>query len=157
MIQRQIILRSATLDDVPAILDLGRAFYAALGAGAPLDDARCEALVRSLIVVPEGWLQVVEDRGALVGALAAAEWMPLFTAEKQAAELGWWIASGSRGGLAAPRMLRDLESWAKGRGCTSLVLSSLIGLKGDAVRQMYERAGYTAREMRFEKVFACPC
>lgn len=144
------MLRSATLQDVEACLDMCRRFYAESGlAELAYDDAAMRETLHQLISSDDGALFVTEKADRLIGMAAAIAYPAYFGAGRMAQELFWWVDPAARGGMAGIKLLRSLERWAKGRGCAAL---TMICLPIDSpAESVYQRSGYRPSERAYIK------
>ena len=144
------MIREATLDDLPALLDMGREFYAASAFDAiGFNEDTARAMLQVLIGSPTGVLLIAE------GGMAAALVYPFyFNAEHTTAqELFWWVAPQARGGGLGRQLIAALEAAVQARGAKSLSMIALAEIDGPAVAELYRRHGYRASEQSFIKVF----
>lgn len=137
------MIRRATQDDLPRILELGAEF---LGLGpyawVPLDIDAFAGFATNLI--EHGAIFLAED-GMIGGCLYPFYFNP---AVVMAAELFWYSPKHGRA-------LREaLEGWAKEQGCVAITCSGLANEREATVRKLYARVGYQATEVAFVKRFA---
>jgi GNAT superfamily N-acetyltransferase len=146
--------RAATLNDLPALLQMGRAFFDESGFGAEtsLDAESLEKTLRYLIESGEGAVFVAERTGAIVGCAGALRFPYYFNLACSAAqELFWWIAPEHRGSILGVRLLQALERWARDSGCATLTMISLPALEDSPAAALYRRMGYRPSEHNFIK------
>jgi hypothetical protein len=128
------LIRKATAEDLPRILELGAEF---LGLGpyawVPLDIDAFEAFAATLI--EKGAIFLAPD-GMIGGCLSPFYFNP---AVVMAAELFWYSPKHGR------QLREALEAWAQEQGCAAITFSGL--------RKLYGRAGYAATEVAFFKRF----
>lgn len=145
-------LRYGTLEDIPALMALGEAFFCELGyPDDDLDRDGIPQVLHDLIISPAGFVLVSEMDSRITGALLGLAHTPVFGRRLQASELGWWVAPDHRGSRDAVRMLAEFEAWARQRQCARVVLSRLMNMRPHAVGRLYERLGYAERESSFAK------
>lgn len=136
------MIRHATADDLPFVMDMGRRFAEEAGVTELVgwDDVSVSALLGHLIASDDGLL-LVGDR-TILGGLAFAH--PFNNAAKVFQELFWRSE-----GLEGVKALKQAEAWMKGRGVVrSLMLdiATMPDLSG-----LYERLGYRLAERTFIK------
>lgn len=137
------MIRRATLDDMPRILDLGAEFLS-FGpyAWVPLDrDAFAESAAKMIEV---GVIFLAED-GMLGGVFYPFYFNPSI---KLAAELFWYSPKNGR------ELREAFEDWAKSEGCAGVTCSGLANDRETTIRKLFGRAGYEATEVAFVKRFA---
>lgn len=136
------MIRTATPDDLPEILDLGAQFLA-VGpyAWVPLDrDAFAEFVLKLL----DQGVIFLSDDGMIAGCLSPFYFNPSVV---MAAELFWFARSEGRA------LRQALEDWAKEQGCVALTCSGLANEREPTIRRLYGRAGYDVTEVAFVKRF----
>lgn len=137
------MIRAATLEDMPRILELGAEFLA-IGpyAWVPLDLAAFETAAGRMI--EHGAIFLAED-GMIGGVIYQFYFNPSVT---MAAELFWYSPKNGRA-------LREaFEGWAQERGCSAVTCSGLANERESTVRKLFGRVGYDATEVAFVKRFA---
>jgi GNAT superfamily N-acetyltransferase len=142
------MIRLATPEDVPEIARLGGEFYAEAGwadiAEYRADD--CAATLGQMVGTDAAILLVAEDEGEIVGMAGALTFPLYFNASHRAAqELFWWIKPGLRNGIGS-RLLDTLETEARAKGCSSLIMIALDKVNPEATGRLYRRRGYRASE-----------
>jgi GNAT superfamily N-acetyltransferase len=146
----RVVVRDATVDDVPRIVEMALRFirssvYAGLLAENPEQIARCAHL---MIGGEQFALFVAEKAGEVVGMAGFIVHEHLFSAEPIADELFWWVDPEARG-RAGLLLLRRAEEWAQERGAKAV---QMIAPTVD-VERFYERVGYVPIERSFQKRF----
>lgn len=143
----QATTRDATVDDLPALIDMGVRFHAwspYSDDGATRDDI-ADGIGR---VFEVGFARVLEVDGRVVGmflGLLAPRW---FTARVvDAAELAWWVEPDHRHGAGSLRLLRDFEAWGRERGVRQFTASDLDHPDSPAGR-VFEAMGYVRANER---------
>lgn len=138
------MIRDATSDDIPRLLEMGAQFFGAAkliepGSYDP-ETARktCEHLIRD----DSGILLICET--GMIGGLVFPSYM---TGELTAQEFFWWDSGGA--GLA---LLKAFEEIARGLGAKSVSMIALETLYPERVARIYQKAGYALRERSYMKV-----
>lgn len=146
------VIRSATREDVPRIVEMARRFFPESGYAriAPMPDAQAAGL--ALITMDSGIMLVAEVDGT-IAAMACLHIEPfLFNpAVTIAQELVFWIEPEFRGGMLAARMLRAIEERCNKRGVRVIRMATLPS-SPEAAAQLYERSGFALSETYFVKV-----
>ena len=134
------MIRAATAQDVPRIVEMGQRFHTA--ASLPMRfDAGAVAEMLSGMVASDSAALLVSDYGMIGGVLAPAYCDPAWV---MAVELFWWA---DRDGLA---LLRAFETWGRENGAHEIRMTSLAALpRADAILR---RKGYAATEISYAKV-----
>lgn len=137
------MIKRATLEDLPRIVELGGEFLA-FGpyAWVPLDrEAFADAATKMIEV---GAIFLAED-GLIGGVLYPFYFNP---AVKLAAELFWYSPKNGR------QLREAFEAWAQAEGCAGVTCSGLANEREATVRKLFGRSGYQATEIGFVKRFA---
>ncbi|WP_366143329.1 GNAT family N-acetyltransferase [Azospirillum sp.] len=143
------MIRPATLDDVPALVELLKEFvsmsgYTALASYDPDSAAiTCAALIRR----EDGIVFVAMDDGAVVGAVGAMSAPgPWNRSLSTVTEIFFYVSPGWRNGTGRS-LLKALRDWAKNAGASVLFMGALE--RNDRVGCMYRRAGFTPVEQMY--------
>lgn len=142
------MIRLAQKDDRLAILAMCRRFHAESGVGLSFNPASAITTIDHVLSSNDTLALVLDLDDAVHGIFAAAIVPQMFSTDRCAQELIWWVEPAYRG-RGAVRMLAEYEAWARRKGCQAI---NMVGLGGDPVTaRLYERHGYTAQERHFLK------
>lgn len=138
-------IRHATMDDLPTIIALGEQMHAESPRWSRLTFNRAKAadMLAQLILKPWGVIFVAEKDGEIIGGIAgmvSAHWS---SDDLIADEVSFFMASGYRGDMAAPRLIRALRVWGEGTGAKWLDAGTSTGVEPERCAQLYERLGFT--------------
>ena len=147
---RSVTVRRASIEDVDAIVAMGRQFLTTDYAHALIvDDTSLRTLagkfasgatdVIGLVVRSE-----THDPIGMVGAFVYAH--PL-SGERTVSEMVWWVDPDWRGSSVGTRLLHGLEAWAADQGATRLEMIA----PSDRVGAFYERLGFQRVETHYWK------
>lgn len=144
-------IREATVADLPALLEMGRAFrqQTVYARRIPENLDRMAALAERLAVTQDGTVLVLERDGRLVGMIGLALFDHHLSGERTAGEVFFWVDPAHRG--HGVRLLRRAEAWAKAQGATTL---QMVAPTPD-VETLYRRMGYAQWEVAYVKEFTC--
>ncbi len=136
------MIRPATYDDIPRLLEMGRKFADDAGVTARVgwDAFSVVELLEGLIDGDDGIL-LVSDKG-MIGGLVYPH--PFNRDIRVFAELFWRAEDGN--GLA---LLAEAERLAAERGASKSVMIAMDGM--DRTRKLYARIGYKPCEAQFMK------
>jgi len=136
------MIRAATFNDIPALLEMGRKFADEAGVTARIgwDDDSVQAMLEGLIESPDG-IVLVSERGMIGGYVAAH---PFNRAARLFVELFWRAEDGR--GLA---LLNAAEAQAQTLGATKSVMVAMDGM--ERTTRLYGRLGYALCEAQFIK------
>lgn len=145
-----MILRSATIDDLPRLHALTAHFLASTPYGNLLrepSEVRLFGLVEQ--VLESGVILVAELDGQIEAMLAAVALEHPVSGEPYADELVWWVEPEHRGSSIGPRLLDLAEAWAVSNGLTMLKMVAPSG--STALAAFYVHMGYHAVETAYVK------
>jgi len=134
------MVRPAALDDIPALLEMGKAFHAAALLPCAFDLDAMGVALRQMIET-DGAAVLMTDRGVIGGAMNPAYCDPTWL---YAVELFWW-AQGD--GL---KLLRAFEDWAQQAGAKEIRMTSLATLP--RADRLLRCVGYAPAEVSYSKV-----
>lgn len=139
------MIRQATLEDMPQVLDLAHRFHAAsTWARLPFDDGAFTATATAMIEQPEGVIFLSED-GFCGGLINGLYFSPQ---TRVAVELFWWAPSEGRA-------LREaFEAWAWAGNVAAVQFSAMADDRRQAVERLYRVAGYAPAETAYIKELA---
>lgn len=138
------MIRRATVDDIPALLEMGEKFSekARLAEHVGYDP---QSMLETFEALIEGGHPVfIGERGA-IGATQTQH--PFNHGHVVAQELFWWSEGGEGRAL-----LDALEAHCEAN-CDSLVMITLEAIEPERVSRIYQRRGYAPLERSFVKVF----
>lgn len=142
------MIRLATPDDIPTLLEMGREFHGAAGWADITDfnPVDCAQTLANMIDVESAILLVVERDGAVVG-MAGGVTTPIYFnyAHKSGQELFFWMRPDARNGEGR-LLLTALENEARALGCESWMMIALDKVRPEATGALYKRNGYRLAE-----------
>lgn len=149
-----IVTRSASADDIPALVAMGAKFFAQSGfAGlVPFDDESFAKTLAGLIgdMIPgrviAAWHE--NDIVGMAGFLLAPAYFNF--GETIAQEVFLYVDDGHRFG-AGQKLIDAMEESAIVDGAAILIIASLAGLRDAALARIYTRRGYRPAENSFVK------
>lgn len=146
------MIRDATPDDVPALVELGALMAAESPhyAHLPYSPAKMDRLFRSLITSADGFLVLAEEGDAVVGVMAAMiaeHWM---SEARIATDFGVYVSAEYRGGSAALYMIKRFKKWAAERGSMQTTLGISTEVCVDQTARFYTLLGLRQFGLLFE-------
>lgn len=134
-------MRQATVEDIPRIVELGRAFHAASPWRDVAYDADATANTVAGAITGPGVVFLTEN--GMIGGIVSPLWFN--PAVKVGIEMFWWAPTGGRA-------LREaFEQWAKSEGATMIQFSALADENLERVDRIYSRSGFTRAETVYVK------
>lgn len=146
-----MIIRSATLADVQAVLDMSADFYAStpFKEWGPMDREQVESLVLGMI--KDHILLVAEVDGKVIG-MAGLLLIPfMFNPEvKHASEVVWYIDPSYESKGVGIALLKSMEEEARDRGAEIISMMAL-STSPPVASKAYKAMGYTETETMYSK------
>lgn len=149
-----MITREATRKDIPRLIEMGRKFYGQTGfsQSMPFDDASAEITLRGMMDGDGACVRVAEDGGEVVGVLGGVlNLNPYNLNFRVSEEKFWYVDEQARNGSAGPRLLLDIERWAKDNGARVHCMAAIRGAYMQRLSGIYVKRGYTSLEEHFVK------
>jgi RimJ/RimL family protein N-acetyltransferase len=142
-----MLIRPATLADVPRLVEMGRQQMRATYGGVFADNpVQLEALATQLVETPTSIVFLAERDGRVVGMIGLIRYAHHLTAKPMVGEIMWWLDPEARGGGVA--LLKRAERWALETGAAAIQM-----MAPDArVGRLYERRGYQLVEYTYQAV-----
>lgn len=136
------MIRPATLDDIPGLLEMGKRFADEAGVTARIgwDDESVADMLAGLIESPDG-IVLVSAKGMIGGYVAAH---PFNRNVRMFVELFWRAEDGQ--GLA---LLNAAEAQSEALGATKSVMVAMDGM--ERTSRLYGRLGYALCEAQYMK------
>ena len=137
------MIRDATIDDLPALVCLGRAMHAESPRFRKLryDEQRAEGFLRWLLSGPHGMVAVADIDGRLVGGMAAMcveHWCsPILVAS----DVALFVLPEHRGSITAARLIARFRQWARRRGAVLATVGISTGVHVDESQALYLALG----------------
>jgi hypothetical protein len=136
------VIREATPDDMPALLERGRAFFDySPWKRLDYDETAVESTFAHLMSSPEGVIFLSDD--GLCGGLVNGLYFSPST--RIAVELFWYAPS------EGTELREAFEGWAKDQGAEAVQFSALGDGRRAATERLYRMAGYQVSETAFLK------
>lgn len=147
------MIRVATLDDVPRILELGaQSLIDGPYAGKWDNNPEQARKLAEHIINTAGQVLLYEEGGAVHGLLGFVVSPHFFTGEIVAAEIMWYVLPEHRAGGHALTLLWEAEKTARLLGATRLQFTA----PNEKVGDIYTRFGFEKIEVLYQKELACP-
>lgn len=139
------MIREATVEDIPQLLEYSRNFYAVSGYAdyVAYTDEAMEETLRAMMERDDAVVLVAEGGYAL-----AVCYRMYFSPDMAVQELLWWVEPEKRGQGTAKALKRGLEAWARSQGA-KLVGMSVLQTSPEHITESYRRDGYEPAERSF--------
>lgn len=144
------MIRPATIDDIPKLMELGQRHYDESGYDGiiPFDADSAEQSLRDLMDSDDAILLVMcePEIVGMIGGATRTSWIN--RNHKIAAHLVWWVEPAYRRTIAAADLLFQFMEWASGTGARTLCMG---GIHGSPPSRLYERLGFVKMEQIYGK------
>lgn len=149
------MIRLATRDDIPAIVQLGERFFEESPTYAPMVYApeKIDALTSHLIDDPSGFVRVIDRGTGLLGGmigLVAEHWA---SRALVATECVLFVQAGARGQVYAGQLVAEFREWGRAQGCFKAVAGTSSGVTPELCARLYERCGFTRASIGLEHLY----
>jgi GNAT superfamily N-acetyltransferase len=136
--------RRASAQDLPQILRLSEEMHAetsfkVLGFSA----SKTATEIMSCILNFDMFFEVAEDRGRIVGMLAAYVSQPYFSEDLVVYDHVWYVGKEARGTMVGPRLLKHLAEWAKLCRAKAVFVTLGSDVSQERVGKLVEKLGYS--------------
>lgn len=151
-----VSVRAATLDDMAAILEMGRALHDESPRYAHLsfNEEKVFNLAHQVLTGPRGGAFVAEKDGRIVGMVAGYVIEHWFSDDVIASDYTFYVWPAHRGGRAALLLWREFEAWAKAHGAVDCVPGITTGINMESTARFFEHLGYARAGYTFFKRLA---
>jgi GNAT superfamily N-acetyltransferase len=143
------MIRQATLEDIPKIVEMGSQFYELVDLPVSYDPLSVAETMKSLIDSDLGAIFVDDKINGAIGALLYPHYFNHNTLT--GGELFWWVNPEHRGRLGS-QLLDTMEEWVESMGATSFQMIALEEYKPSAIGKIYENRGYRPLEHTYLRV-----
>lgn len=135
-------LRMATVDDLPAIVVLGRVMHQE-SSFAPLDYSvdRVKETISDLMDKSQFVVVAEDTNGEVIGCMAGMCTQSWFGSDMVANDLAIFIHPDHRGGMLAVKLIKTFVHWAKLAGAKQIRPGVVTGSR--TAEALYDRLGFT--------------
>lgn len=146
------MIRKATHDDIPRIVEMSDKFYAQTRYVDIAPMAIESAAGLAIIMMKQGVMLLAESESEVVGMVGLfIEPFTFNIAKTMATEIVWWVdPDHQRSGIGA-ELLAAIEPACRERGADMIRMMCLAG-QSEAAEAIYTRMGYTPSEHAYTKV-----
>lgn len=151
-----ILVRHATPEDAPRLVELGKAMHEESPRFSPFsyDHEKAKVFIESLMASPFGRIILVEKEGEIVAMIAGFILELFFSHDITACDAVVYVTPGHRGGTAFVRLIRAFEKEAKGvigDGRGEIIFGVNTEVHAEETAGMYERLGYRRAGITMQK------
>jgi hypothetical protein len=136
--------------DINQTVDLAEEFNEIYNQSKKFNRQKMRSLLESSVVYPSLFFCLVKkDVDKVIGLFVGYASEGLYTDDRLAGELGWYVRPGYRG-PSSIKMLRSFETWAKEEAKADFVVMSYTTPMTD-LHKLYTQEGYERIEFTYRK------
>ena len=138
------MIREATHDDIPAMVDLGRLMHdeSPRFRGMAYDADKVSACLEFCIDSADGFVRVAEEGGEIVGGFVAGVTPHYSSPSIIACDIAVFMAPWARGGFAVAKMAEQYRRWAEARGAAQTMIGIMTGVNVEQTERLLTRLGW---------------
>lgn len=143
------MIRAATFEDIPRLIELGVRFMreSRYGGHLTINPTAMGELAGMLIAAPNGLVLVSEDGDGVTGMIGVIATVHPHSGDQVMSELFWYVLPRARKSGTGVDLLVAAEQWGRASG----IAKSIVVSPNDQVSALYERLGYAPLEQQFIK------
>lgn len=136
-----MIIRDATLADVPAMVQLGFMLRnESIFKDSDFDKPKVAQLFEQLITQPHGIVILAQgEDGEIVGGFVGAVMEHYFGHDLMSFDYAVFIKKDRRGGFTAPRLINEYKRQAKEKGAKIIMLAPSVDINIEKTAELFER------------------
>jgi len=136
--------RRASPEDLPALMALAKEMHAETSFRTlSFSEPKAASEILSCILNPNMLVAVAEDRGKIVGIIAAYLDSPYFSEDLVVYDHIWYVEKEARGSMIGPRLLKHVAEWARLCGAKAVFVTLGSDVSQERVGKLVERLGYS--------------
>jgi ribosomal protein S18 acetylase RimI-like enzyme len=147
------MIRKMQEKDIDYLVDLGYLMHQESSfADLEYDKDKVRELGQEILHADNYCCYIYERENKIIGFIVGICGHYYFNHQKYASDYLLYIDPDKRGSIAAVRLLKELEKWAKLKNCQEIRLGSSANINPEQVKKLYERLGYTTTGHLFRKI-----
>lgn len=136
------MIRPATNEDVPRLIELGVVLHASTSyAALDFNHDKAAAFLHSLIVSPNGVVFVSVHDDVIIGGMVGGLVDQWFNDDLIAYDYSLFVEPGRRQGIVAARLIAAFQEWARIKGAKQIYMGIGTGVGVEGTTRLYERMG----------------
>ena len=136
--------RRAVPEDLSQIMRLAKEMHEETAFRTlSFSESKSATEILSCILNPNMFVAVAEDRGRLLGVIAAYLSQPYFSEDFAVYDHIWYVGKEGRGTMVGPRLLKHLSTWAKLCRAKTIFVTLGSDVSQERVGRLVERLGYS--------------
>ena len=147
-------IRQGDVDDIVALVELGREMHAEAPSFNQMDYDSSKLLQLGVMLSEQGGMFLAEkDDKEIIGMFLGVIVPHFFGQDLMANDLCFFIKKDYRGGTVAPRLVKAFEQWAWANGTKVLRFGVSTGVEAERTLKLYEKLGYTQTGYLIDKYY----
>lgn len=148
-----MLIRNFTIEDVPAMIELGKRMQAESSfEGLNYDQEKLTDMGYVYIANPQVYFAKVAEKDGVIYAMYVGYISEYYFSKDLAGfDQLLFVAPEKRGGIAAMRLIKEFEEWAYANGAKEVRPACSTGVESEKTRQLYEALGYETIGYTFRK------
>lgn len=136
------MIRPATHEDVPRLIELGVVLHASTSyAALDFNHAKAAAFLHSLIGSPSGVVFVSVHDEVIIGGMVGGLVDQWFNDDLIAYDYSLFVEPSRRQGIVAARLIAAFQEWARIKGAKQIYMGIGTGVSVEGTTRLYERMG----------------
>ncbi len=138
------VIRNATLQDIPALLELGERMHAESPHFNQItfSPEKLEETLANVLNNEAGFLVVAEKDGGIAAVMVAFAFEHWCSTDRVATELALYVEREHRGSMVGARLIKRYLAWAHDMGCKQVTAGVSTGQDVEKTTALYERLGF---------------
>lgn len=136
------MIRQATREDIPHMIDLGAQMHAESRFSVLGYDREKVAALFSHLLDTDQFIEVIERDGVLIGGFAGFVTEHWASKDLVSYDCGLFISPDHRGGGDAARLIKRFREWAVSRGAKMVTLGVNTGVHPERTARLMEAVGF---------------
>lgn len=149
------MIRLGTIDDIPALVEMGRSLVAESPRFCRVNysPGKVAKLLTAWMHHDNGLVLVAEHAGEVVGVVVAMQDEEWFSEDPVAQEMVLTVTPNKRGSAYAGALIDGMDAWAAAKGVRYLQAGTSTLIRPELAIKLYEKRGYRRAAIGVEKVF----
>lgn len=136
------MIRTATVEDIPRIIELGHKLHQTSRYAAQEFDPGVAASFIEGLISGHGVVFVAVVDGQIVGGFAGGIVEQWFSTQKVAYDYSFFIEPEHRSGITAIKLLRAFEHWATSMGADHIQIGITTDINTEGTARFYRAMGF---------------
>lgn len=139
-----MIIRKATHEDLPRLLELARAMHAESNySPEPFDDGMCGTFLEMVVSEDQYVALVAEKKGEVIGAMLGILVPFFFSVRLRASDIAFYVLPAHRGSMAAPMLMLAYEDRMRQKGAVKFYQGVTTNVDTQRSHEFFLKMGYT--------------